>query len=72
MEAAILSLLSADIFGKTPIRFPLFVFKAIYYTTSIIRWRESLVSYRQRRRAWHSKLDFFWKSDAVRQGERSG
>ena len=72
MEEAILSLLSADIFGKTPIRFPLFVFKAIYYTTSIIRWRESLVSYRQRRRAWHSKLDFFWKSDAVRQGERSG
>jgi flavin-dependent dehydrogenase len=72
IEEAILSLLSADIFGNTPIRFPLFVFKTIYYTASIINWRESLASYRQRHRAWHSKLDFVWKSDAARQGERIG
>ncbi len=72
MEEAILSLLSADIFGKTPIRFPLFVFKTVYYAASIISWRESLASYRQRHRAWHSKLDFVWKTDAVRQGERTG
>src|SRR5438045_5176039 len=42
LEQAILSLLAADIFGKTPIRGPLLVFKAIYYVTSIISWRESL------------------------------
>lgn len=62
MEEAILSLLAADIFRKTPIRIPLFVFKVIYYTSSIVNWRESLASYRQRRRAWHSRLDFTWKS----------
>ncbi|MDE2089879.1 MAG: tryptophan 7-halogenase, partial [Gammaproteobacteria bacterium] len=62
MEEAILSLLAADIFRKTPIRIPLFVFKVVYYTSSIVNWRESLASYRQRRRAWHSRLDFIWKS----------
>lgn len=62
MQEGILSLLAADIFGKTPIRFPLFMFKVIYYAASIIKWRESLASWRQRRRAWHSRLDYVWKS----------
>ncbi|HEX9627501.1 MAG TPA: NAD(P)/FAD-dependent oxidoreductase [Acidiferrobacterales bacterium] len=64
MEEAVLSLLSADVFRGTPIRFPLAMFKLIYYAASIINWRESLASYRQRRRAWRSKLDFVWKSGA--------
>ena len=62
MEEGILSLLAADIFRKTPIRFPLFMFKVIYYTASIINWRESLASWKQRRRAWNSRLDFIWKT----------
>jgi len=62
MEEAILSLLAADIFRGTPIRFPLFVFKMIYYISSIINLRESLASYRQRRRAWYSRLEFIWKT----------
>jgi flavin-dependent dehydrogenase len=62
LEEAILSLLAADIFGKTPIRGPLLVFKTIYYFTSILRWRESLVAWLKRRRAWRTKLDFVWKS----------
>src|SRR5882672_4981093 len=62
LEEAILSLLSADIFGKTPIRGPLLVFKIIYYVTSIVGWRESLTAWLKRRRAWRTKLDFVWKS----------
>jgi hypothetical protein len=62
MEEGILSLLAADIFGKTPIRVPLFMFKLIYYAASIIKWRENLASWRQRRRAWRSRLDYVWKS----------
>jgi len=62
MEEGILSLLAADIFSKTPIRRPLFLFKVIYYAAALIKWRENLASWRQRRRAWHSRLDFTWKS----------
>ena len=62
MEEAVLSLLSADVFDKTPIRFPLSVFKTIYWISTIINWRESLASWRQRRRAWNSRLDYEWKS----------
>ena len=62
LKAAVLSLLAADIFRGTPIQFPLFLFKAIYYVTSIIHWRESLASWRQRRKAWHSRLDYVWKT----------
>lgn len=62
LEAAILSLLSADIFGKTPIRGPLLLFKIIYYLTSIAKWRESLAAWRKRRLAHKTKLDFVWKA----------
>jgi len=62
MEEGILSLLAADIFGDTPIRRPLFMFKVIYYIASLIKWRENLASWKQRRRAWQSRLDFVWKS----------
>ncbi|HYA47005.1 MAG TPA: NAD(P)/FAD-dependent oxidoreductase [Burkholderiales bacterium] len=62
MEEAILSLLAADIFRKTPIRGPLLVFKFVYYVTSIFNWRESFASWLKRRRAWQTRLDFVWKS----------
>jgi len=62
LEAAILSLLSADIFGKTPIRGPLLIFKIIYYASAIVSWRENFAAWRKRRRAWQTKLDFVWKS----------
>ena len=64
MEEAVLSLLSADVFDKTPIRFPLTVFKTIYWIATILTWRESLAAWRQRRRAWNSRLDYEWKSGA--------
>lgn len=62
MEEGILSLLAADIFHKTPIHFPLFMFKVIYYTASMLNFRESFAAWRKRRRAWHSRLDFVWKT----------
>jgi flavin-dependent dehydrogenase len=62
MKAAVLSLLSADLYRGTPIRHSLFVFKVIYYVASLINWRESWQSWRQRRRAWHSRLGFIWKT----------
>jgi flavin-dependent dehydrogenase len=62
LEAAILSLLSADIFGRTPIRGPLLIFKIIYYVSAIVNWRENFAAWRKRRRAWQTKLDFVWKS----------
>jgi len=62
LEEAILSLLSADIFGKTPIRGPLLVFKIIYYISAIANWRENLAAWRKRRRARKTQLDFVWKS----------
>jgi flavin-dependent dehydrogenase len=64
MEEGVLSLLAADIFGKTPVRRALFVFKLIYYSAAIINWRENLASWRQRRRAWESRLDYVWKTGA--------
>ena len=62
MEEAVLSLLSADVFDKTPIRFPLTIFKIIYWIATILTWRESLAAWRQRRRAWNSRLEYEWKS----------
>jgi flavin-dependent dehydrogenase len=61
MKAAVLSLLSADLYRGTPIRRALFAFQVIYYVASIINLRESFASWRQRRRAWHSRLGFVWK-----------
>jgi flavin-dependent dehydrogenase len=62
LQEAILSLLAADVFRKTPIRGPLLLFKIIYYITSVIIWRESLAAWLKRRRAWQTRLDFVWKS----------
>ena len=62
MQEAILSLLAADVFRKTPIEGPLLIFKTIYYLISIRDWRGSLAAWLKRRRAWQTKLDFVWKS----------
>jgi len=62
MEEAVLSLLSADVFDKTPIARPLTVFKIIYWIATLWYWRESLASWRQRQRAWNTRLDYVWKS----------
>jgi flavin-dependent dehydrogenase len=64
MEEAVLSLLSADVFDRTPIRLPLTAFKLIYWAATLWYWRESWASWRQRQRAWNTRLDYVWKSGA--------
>ena len=62
MKAAVLSLLAADLYRGTPIRRSLLWFKFFYYSYTLMNIRESFASWRQRRRAWHSRLGFVWKT----------
>ena len=49
MKEALLSLLSGDIFGKTPIWGSLFAFKVVYYATSLRNLGRSLRAWQRRR-----------------------
>ena len=49
MEEAVLSLLAGDIFGRSPIRSRLMVFKALYYIWSLCRLKASIRVWRARR-----------------------
>jgi len=51
VEDALLSLLAGDIFGRTPIRPSLAVFKAFYYYNSLLHLRTSFAAWRRRKRA---------------------
>lgn len=62
MKSAVLSLLAADLYRGTPIRRSLLAFKFCYYGFTLMNWRESFASWRQRRRAWNSRLGFVWKT----------
>jgi len=50
IQEAIISLLSGDVFDNTPIQRPLFLFKMIYYLTSITIIHKSWAAYLRRRR----------------------
>ena len=49
VKEALLSMLAGDIFGKTPIRRSLLVFKAIYYVVSLANLKRSIAAWRRRR-----------------------
>ncbi len=49
MEEAVLSLLAGDIFGGSPIRSRLMIFKALYYILSLFRLKSSIRTWRARR-----------------------
>ena len=49
VKEALLSVLAGDVFGKTPILFPLLMFKAIYYTASLLNYRRTIKSWRMRK-----------------------
>jgi 2-polyprenyl-6-methoxyphenol hydroxylase-like FAD-dependent oxidoreductase len=49
VKEALLSLLAGDIFGKTPIRRSLLIFKVIYYVVSLANLRRSIAAWRRRR-----------------------
>ncbi|MBK1723542.1 NAD(P)/FAD-dependent oxidoreductase [Thiocystis violacea] len=49
VKEALLSLLSGDIYGKTPIWPSLYLFKLIYYISALRNWRGTLAAARKRR-----------------------
>ncbi|WP_413436521.1 NAD(P)/FAD-dependent oxidoreductase [Sulfuriferula sp. GW1] len=49
VKEALLSVLAGDVFGKTPIRRPLLIFKALYYTASLFNFRRTLQAWRTRK-----------------------
>ena len=49
VKEALLSVLAGDVFGKTPIRGPLLIFKGLYYTASLFNFRCTLQAWRMRK-----------------------
>jgi flavin-dependent dehydrogenase len=50
VKEALLSVLAGDVFGKTPIRGPLLLFKGLYYSISLFNFRRTLKAWRTRKR----------------------
>lgn len=50
VKAAVLSMLAGDIYGGSPIRWPLRYFKLIYYASSLRDWRRTWAARQARRR----------------------
>jgi len=46
VKEALLSVLAGDIFGTTPIRGPLLLFKALYYGTSLLNFRRTVKAWK--------------------------
>ncbi len=51
MKEAVLSLMAGDAFRKTPIWFPIFLFKALYYVSTVFGMGSNFITYRLRRQA---------------------
>ena len=49
VKEALLSVLAGDVFGKTPIGFPMLAFKGIYYSASLFNFRRTLKAWRMRK-----------------------
>jgi flavin-dependent dehydrogenase len=49
IERAVLSLLAGDVFEQSKMRFPLFLFKVVYYMFFLLNWRENWAVARRRR-----------------------
>lgn len=48
VKEAVLSVLAGDVYGKTPIHKPLFLFKVIYYVASLFTLKRTLTSWKMR------------------------
>ncbi len=46
VKEALLSVLAGDVYGKTPIRVPLLLFKGLYYAASLFNFRRTLKAWR--------------------------
>jgi flavin-dependent dehydrogenase len=49
IERAVLSLLAGDVFAQSKMRFPLFLFKVVYYMYFLLNWRENWAVVRRRK-----------------------
>ena len=49
IERAVLSLLAGDVFTQFKMRFPLFLFKVVYYAVFVLNWRENWAVARRRK-----------------------
>ena len=49
VREALLSVLAGDVYGKTPIRFPIWCFKGLYYTASLFSLRRTFRAWRTRK-----------------------
>ena len=50
MERAVLSLLAGDVFAQSKARFPLFLFKVVYYAVFVFNWKLNWAVARRRKR----------------------
>ena len=49
VKEALLSVLAGDVFGKTPIRGPVLIFKGLYYAISLFNFRSAIQAWRRRK-----------------------
>ena len=49
VKEALMSVLAGDVFGNTPIRGPLLLFKGLYYTASLLNLRRTIKAWRMRK-----------------------
>ena len=49
IERAVLSLLAGDVFSQSKMRFPLFLFKVVYYAVFVLNWKENWAVARRRK-----------------------
>lgn len=49
MERAVLSLLAGDVFAQSKARFPLFMFKVVYYIVFLLNWKDNWAVARRRK-----------------------
>lgn len=49
IERAVLSLLAGDVFAQSKARFPLFLFKIVYYAVFVLNWKENWTVARRRK-----------------------
>jgi flavin-dependent dehydrogenase len=50
VQEGLLSVLAGDVYGDTPIRIPLLLFKGLYYAASVLNFRRTLQAWRMRKR----------------------
>ena len=49
VKEALLSVLAGDVFGKTPIQRPLWIFKGLYYGASLLNFKRTINAWRMRK-----------------------